>query len=350
MKAYNALILATLCLSTSLAQPTIVSAVAIKATPTSITASNTDVANNTISVNVRPSNSSAIPTLISANTAEVTISAVDNAVTISTEGVSASTAGIIEVDDDRVYIAETEDSTNRKELRVLPSTAVASVEAVIGVVSVATIDLDIIEEQPTYTIKSVKNISQGISEEVESNVDAEAGSVSITSSLISINPGVSVRLNSTGDFVKINNEVINATTSNPTISISAVSSDSTTKQVIIQRASGALKIKTENIEAVTTREVKYDNSSLYLIKEQEQYLISVTPDVVKENIESTAGTVTNISVDVAEDKAEYQVRSTKTTNLFGFIPINMTVNSKVNAESGEITSVNKPWWSFLTIG
>lgn len=48
-----------------------------------------------------------------------------------------------------------------------------------------------------------------------------------------------------------------------------------------------------------------------------------------------------------EIRAAYEFKTMRKSKLFGLIPKNMEVQVQVDAENGEILSVNKPWWSFL---
>lgn len=47
------------------------------------------------------------------------------------------------------------------------------------------------------------------------------------------------------------------------------------------------------------------------------------------------------------DKTTYNVIAQKKRRLFFFIPVRMSVNITVNAETGFIQNIRKPWWSFL---
>ena len=43
----------------------------------------------------------------------------------------------------------------------------------------------------------------------------------------------------------------------------------------------------------------------------------------------------------------YSITSAKKGKLFFIIPINVKVNSEINAQTGEVNNIQKPWWSFL---
>lgn len=48
-----------------------------------------------------------------------------------------------------------------------------------------------------------------------------------------------------------------------------------------------------------------------------------------------------------QDKLIYEIKGTKRKRLFFIIPVNLKIESKINAETGEILEIKKPWWSFL---
>lgn len=56
--------------------------------------------------------------------------------------------------------------------------------------------------------------------------------------------------------------------------------------------------------------------------------------------------VTNISLDI--DKQIYKVHGRKRAKLFLFIPVQLTIQLTVDATTGSIMEINKPWWAFLT--
>jgi hypothetical protein len=49
-----------------------------------------------------------------------------------------------------------------------------------------------------------------------------------------------------------------------------------------------------------------------------------------------------------QTKATYEVKAEKQVKLFGFIKTKMHVQAQVDAETGNVTNIKKPWWAFLT--
>lgn len=48
-----------------------------------------------------------------------------------------------------------------------------------------------------------------------------------------------------------------------------------------------------------------------------------------------------------ETKVQYEVKTKKKAKVLGFIGTDMSVSADVDAESGKVIKVHKPWWSFL---
>lgn len=45
----------------------------------------------------------------------------------------------------------------------------------------------------------------------------------------------------------------------------------------------------------------------------------------------------------------YEVQAQKNARLFGFIKMKMNVKSEVDAETGDVVKINKPWWAKLAV-
>jgi len=47
------------------------------------------------------------------------------------------------------------------------------------------------------------------------------------------------------------------------------------------------------------------------------------------------------------EKAVYSVSGTRQAKIIAVFSVDMKIQAKVSAETGEIISIKKPWWSFL---
>ena len=90
-------------------------------------------------------------------------------------------------------------------------------------------------------------------------------------------------------------------------------------------------------------------------KEQAKLYVqtSVGPKEIKilpEEASAKTTAVTKIStIEIKEESQQpiYSVMGTKQAKLFFVIPVSIQIETKVSAESGNVISVKKPWWSFL---
>jgi len=51
---------------------------------------------------------------------------------------------------------------------------------------------------------------------------------------------------------------------------------------------------------------------------------------------------------VTEEKPVYEIKAVQQTRLLWLMPIEMEIKTAVSAETGNIETTEKPWWSFLT--
>ena len=51
-----------------------------------------------------------------------------------------------------------------------------------------------------------------------------------------------------------------------------------------------------------------------------------------------------------ETRTVYEAKAKKEGRLFGFLKVEADVSAEIDAETGEVTKVHKPWWSFMATG
>ena len=119
-----------------------------------------------------------------------------------------------------------------------------------------------------------------------------------------------------------------------------------TKKIIIEKSTpNQLSIKTEKAVAVTSEKLVIEESKLYLMTSVGNKQIKILPEEASELTELT--TVKNIELKEEATKPVYSLKGTKQVKILFIIPISMGVEVKVDAETSEIISISKPWWSFL---
>jgi hypothetical protein len=63
--------------------------------------------------------------------------------------------------------------------------------------------------------------------------------------------------------------------------------------------------------------------------------------------ETPMESITGVELKEDAQKPIYSITGKKPARLLFIIPVSMEIETEVSAESGELISVNKPWWSFL---
>ncbi|MFA4834257.1 MAG: PepSY domain-containing protein [Patescibacteria group bacterium] len=118
------------------------------------------------------------------------------------------------------------------------------------------------------------------------------------------------------------------------------------KTVSIEKKQGSLSIKEGKATAITQEKLTIQDDNLYLGTSAGKKEIKISPEEA-----STKATLTKVSaIELIEESQApiYSVKGTKQAKLFLLIPVSIQIETKVSAESGEVISVKKPWWSFLT--
>ncbi|MBU1051028.1 MAG: hypothetical protein KJ718_00535 [Nanoarchaeota archaeon] len=73
--------------------------------------------------------------------------------------------------------------------------------------------------------------------------------------------------------------------------------------------------------------------------------IKVMPEEISEILGTSTIEITELKEE--SEKAVYSVTGTKKARIVAIFPVDMKIQAKVSAETGEIPSIEKPWWSFL---
>lgn len=76
----------------------------------------------------------------------------------------------------------------------------------------------------------------------------------------------------------------------------------------------------------------------------------IMPESAVEYSAASKEEVKKIELKEKLQKPVYSVSAVKQAKLLFFIPVSMDIETDVDAETGKIISVNKPWWGFLAFG
>lgn len=114
----------------------------------------------------------------------------------------------------------------------------------------------------------------------------------------------------------------------------------------ILKVNNQLTITNGQVSVSTTEKLIYNGSKLYVDKIEKAKQIKLSPEEALLKIEK----ITNIqrfTLTQSEQKPVYEISGTNPVKILYVFPVSLTIESKIDANSGEIISVRKPWWSFL---
>ena len=145
--------------------------------------------------------------------------------------------------------------------------------------------------------------------------------------------------------------------------IAPIVTESGTTNVIIEKTEEEkLSIKTvtpsaegvsESISALTSEKLIVDKSKLYVDTSEGEKQVKIMPEEAISKMEEETGIERldikeeEIKLEVEKSALVYSIKGKKRAKLFFIIPVSMEVETKVSAETGNVVSVKKPWWSFL---
>ncbi len=120
-------------------------------------------------------------------------------------------------------------------------------------------------------------------------------------------------------------------------------------EITIRTAPGYKGIlETPIVSAKFSKELVIEESKLLMRTSAGRKTINILPeDAVAVSATPKIEMVKAIELGEESQKPVYSVVGTKQARIFFIIPVSMEVTTKINAETGNVISVNKPWWSFL---
>lgn len=109
-----------------------------------------------------------------------------------------------------------------------------------------------------------------------------------------------------------------------------------------------LAVKSGEISAYTTQKLIVEKDKLSMKTSEGDKEIKVLPTTASEKaIEKNAQSVKEIQLEETAAAPVYSVIGAKKARILFAIPITLSIETKVDAATGEIISTKKPWWNFL---
>ena len=116
---------------------------------------------------------------------------------------------------------------------------------------------------------------------------------------------------------------------------------------LTETGSGEVIIKSQNREATTSESVKIVESKLIMESQSgEQKQIRIMPEELTPSFLGVTK-IEKIQLEESSGKPIYEIRASKAAKLFFIFPMDLLVETRVDAETGEIISTKKPWWSIF---
>lgn len=101
------------------------------------------------------------------------------------------------------------------------------------------------------------------------------------------------------------------------------------------------------VDVTTKAEIVYSGDRLAVATPAGEKELAILPHEIP-GIASEVASITSAELKVSEDVPIYEVSGTTPAMLLGIIPVTLTVSQEIDATTGEIVSVEKPFWSILT--
>jgi len=111
---------------------------------------------------------------------------------------------------------------------------------------------------------------------------------------------------------------------------------------------GILETSTTSVEYRGKIVVK--NSRLFMDTPAGEKPINILPEDAINEAKGVAETpeIKKVELKIESEKLIYSIKGIKQAKLLFIIPVSMEIETKVDAETRDVISVNKPWWSFLS--
>ena len=122
------------------------------------------------------------------------------------------------------------------------------------------------------------------------------------------------------------------------------------KTILIKKISNKeTSIESGNVSAITSNKLKSKENKLYFETTNGNKLINVLPDqaFLKVKEKTKVSRVRQIELKQEKEKPIYEIKAEKPIKIVAIFPATMKIKTKVDARTGDIISVKKPWWSFL---
>ena len=159
------------------------------------------------------------------------------------------------------------------------------------------------------------------------------------------------------------NQTIIETTTEPAVKLTAtelegtvvelnITKDEALHEVVIERdwENETLLLISNNISATTKEILKIKKNSLYIKTEKEEKEVKVLPDTLSETAKEVGiSLIESIELKSIKEEPTYAVKGIKEGKLLAVIPVSIDIETEINADTGTIETVKKPWWDIFVL-
>ncbi|MEM7817163.1 MAG: DUF333 domain-containing protein, partial [Candidatus Aenigmatarchaeota archaeon] len=113
-----------------------------------------------------------------------------------------------------------------------------------------------------------------------------------------------------------------------------------------------ISVQIGNLTFRTRNRLHLRMNQLFIETPHKNISINVIPSVATQVVmtKEPMDEIKNAELEVENETiATYKIEGNRKAKLIGIIPVELKIRARVNSETGDIISVEKPWWSFLTI-
>ncbi len=117
----------------------------------------------------------------------------------------------------------------------------------------------------------------------------------------------------------------------------------------IDKENKLIRIEHENTTAITKESIKVEEKEIKVETPKGDVQVSVLPaKATQVAISKVQQKIKKTELKVLGERVVYEVAGEKSAKLLWLIPVTLPVKTTIDAQTGIVISVEKPWWSFLT--
>ena len=112
-----------------------------------------------------------------------------------------------------------------------------------------------------------------------------------------------------------------------------------------------ISIQTGNLTVRTRERLRLRLNQLYIETPHKNISITVIPSVATQIVmtKEPIDKISEYELNMENETAMYRIEGVRRARLLGIIPVELKIRARVNAETGDVINVEKPWWSIFTI-